>query len=376
MSRYPPVGKVSGKCQTNVRDDMRRSLKRLRQRDGFTIVELLVSLAIIALLMSLLMPAVQQGRESARKSQCQQNMRQLGLAMHNHASTYSQLPALGYMSLYGGGVLPYFGWTVKILPELEQGNLYKKWDFNKPLIDPVNQEAARTSVALFRCPSDWTVLGGGDLSYVTNGGFGWTIALAGANDCAIGYPSLNPIDLNGNGVRCPLNPAADGTPSDRDMLIRTGMFFLESWNVPGVDRHHSLDTVVDGQTHTILLSENIRAGRDPLNPEASWATADPLRMGFFLSSDICNGGSCSDANMSQAISNGAHGINAGLDLAEGEAPWPSSMHHGGVNVCMADGTVKFLSENISSIVYYALVTSQGSLFDGAKADSSAGSGAF
>jgi prepilin-type N-terminal cleavage/methylation domain-containing protein/prepilin-type processing-associated H-X9-DG protein len=346
-------------------------LKVQPQNRGFTIVELLVSLAIIALLMSMLMPAVQQGREAARKSQCQHNLRQLGLAMHHHASTFNRLPALGYMGVDSKGIVtPFFGWTVKILQQMEQDNLYRKWDFNQPLSDPANQAAAAYSVSLFRCPSDPTLLGNGDLSYVANGGYGWTVSLAGANDCAIGYPSLNPIDINGNGIRCPKVKTVDGNPSDSDLLIRTGMFFLESWQVPGVDRHHSLDTVLDGQTNTILLSENIRAGRDPLNPQASWATADPLRMGFFLPSDICNGGSCSDANMSQAVANSTNGINSGLGLAEGQAPWPSSLHASGVNVCMADGSIKFLSENISSIVYYALVTSQGSLFQGAKADAS------
>lgn len=336
---------------------------------GFTIVELLVTLAVIALLVSLLMPAVQQAREAARKSECQSHLRQLGLAMHDHHGSFGRLPALGYMGLNSaGGVTPYFGWTLKILPHIEQGNLYRKWDFNLPLEDPGNLALASTAVPLFRCPSDPTLSGKGDLSYVVNGGIGWTISFAGANDCAIGYPSLNPIDLNGNGVRCPVMPSTDGAPSDRDLLIRTGAFFLESWKVPGIDRHHSLDTFLDGQTHTILATENIRAGYDPLNANASWATADPLRMGFFLTTEICNGGSCSPSNVSQSVANATNGINSGLNQSEGRAPWPSSLHHGGVNVCMADGSMRFLSENMSSIVYYALVTSQGSEWPGPMGD--------
>jgi prepilin-type N-terminal cleavage/methylation domain-containing protein/prepilin-type processing-associated H-X9-DG protein len=339
------------------------------RRRAFTVIELLVTIAIVGLLVSLIMPAIQQSRETARRSQCQHHLRQLGLAMHEHGSTFDRLPALGYMGLDSNGIVtPFFGWTLRILPHIEMGNLYRQWDFDKPLDDPANLTTASQPVPLFRCPSDPTVVGKRDLSYVVNGGFGWTIYLSGAIDCPIGYPSLNPIDINGNGIRCPPGLNGDGAVSDRDLLIRTGVFFLESWKVPGIERHHTLDTFYDGKSHTILLTENIRSGYDPLNPKASWATADPMSMGFFLPTDICNGGSCSPANFTQSVANGTNGINSGLNQAEGKAPWPSSLHVGGVNICLADGSVRFLSENISSNVYYALVTSQGSEFQGPMAD--------
>ena len=352
---------------------IRRSLCSVPANRGFTLIELLVTIVVISLLMALLMPAIQQSREAARRSQCQSNLRQLGLAMHQHDSNFNRLPALGYMGLDStGAVAPFFGWPVLILPFIEQGNLYRQWDFKNPLTAPANEAAASTSLPLLRCPSDITVVGQGDLSYVVNAGFGWTTFLAGANDCPIGYPSLNPIDINGNGICCPVDPNGDGSPSDRDLLIRTGLFFLEVWNVPGVERHHSLNTILDGQTNTIMLTENIRTGYDPRNPTASWATADPLRMGFFLTTDICLGGSCSTANFSSAVANLTDGINSGLHQAEGQSPWPSSLHPGGVNVCLSDGSMRFLSENISSIVYYALITSQGSMFQAPLTDQTIG----
>jgi prepilin-type processing-associated H-X9-DG protein len=327
-------------------------------------------LAVIAALAALLLPAVQQSRESARRIQCVNNLRQLGLAMHEHETQFGRLPALGYMGLdSSGSVAPYFGWTVVILPHLEQGNRYQKWDLSKPLSDASNQAIAATKLPVFVCPSDTSATGKGDLSYVANAGLGWTIAFNGANDCPIGFPLLNPIDLNGNGIRCPTNSGSDGSPSDQDMLVMTGVFFLESTGVPGVSRHHTLDTMTDGLSNTILLSENVRAGADPLNPLGSWATPDPLRVGFFLTSDICRGGSCSTANTSGAVANGLNGgINTGLGRAEGEAPWPSSLHQGGVNVCFADGSVRFLSERVASIVYYAMVTSRGADIRGPLAD--------
>jgi prepilin-type N-terminal cleavage/methylation domain-containing protein/prepilin-type processing-associated H-X9-DG protein len=333
-------------------------------RGAFTMIELIVVLAVIALLAALLLPAVQQSRESARRIQCVNNLRQLGLALHAHGTQFGRLPALGYMGLdSSGSVAPYFGWTVVILPHLEQGNRYQKWNLSKPLSDPNNQTIALTTLPVFVCPSDTSTTGKGDLSYVANAGLGWTIAFNGANDCPIGFPLLNPLD------RCPTSSGTDGFPSDQDLLAMTGVFFLESTGVPGVSRHHTLDTITDGLSNTVLLSENIRAGADPLNPLSSWATPDPLRTGFFLTSDICRGGSCSAANTSEAVANGlSGGINTGLARAEGEAPWPSSKHQGGVNVCLADGSVRFLSERVASIVYYAMVTSRGSDIRGALAD--------
>lgn len=179
-----------------------------RQR-AFTLLELLVVMAVISILISLLLPAVQLAREAARVAECRNNLRQIGLAMHLEEGMFKRLPASGYMGLDADGfVTPYFSWAVKILPHLEQSNRFGAWDFDKPLNDPANQSVALGVIPVYRCPSDITVGGVGDMSYVVNGGLGWTVSLEGANDCPVGFPLLGPMDLNGNGVGCPLNPAA------------------------------------------------------------------------------------------------------------------------------------------------------------------------
>ncbi len=131
---------------------------------GFTLIELLVVIAIIAILVALLLPAVQSAREAARRTQCKNNLKQIGLALHNYESTFSTFPP-GFISQVtgpwsGGGNDPVPeigpGWSVfaMILPQLEQTQLHEQIDFNRPITDPVNQVARSTNVSAYRCPSD------------------------------------------------------------------------------------------------------------------------------------------------------------------------------------------------------------------------------
>lgn len=114
-------------------------------RRGFTLVELLVVIAIIGVLIALLLPAVQQAREAARRSQCLNHLKQLGLAVHNFHDTYNELPPSRIQYTY-------LGWSALLLPFLEQQNLYEQIDLKKKYADQL-EEVQRTSIATYICPS-------------------------------------------------------------------------------------------------------------------------------------------------------------------------------------------------------------------------------
>jgi prepilin-type N-terminal cleavage/methylation domain-containing protein/prepilin-type processing-associated H-X9-DG protein len=127
------------------------------RRDGFTLIELLVAIAIIAVLVALLLPAVQAAREAARRAQCINNLKQIGLALHDYVQTVNTLPP-GYVSVWDAINLvetgPGWGWGSMILPQLEQVPLCNSINFNLAINDPSNTTAATTPLAVFLCPSD------------------------------------------------------------------------------------------------------------------------------------------------------------------------------------------------------------------------------
>ena len=140
---------------------------RNSKANGFTLVELLVVIAIIGILIGMLLPAVQQVREAARRTTCKNNLRQLGLALHNYESAQRRFPA-GYLYVLGSdygsqtgysvtaGDANYLGqaWGTLVLPYLEQQNLYDQVDLKLPGFDPANLIARETQLDVFLCPTD------------------------------------------------------------------------------------------------------------------------------------------------------------------------------------------------------------------------------
>ena len=125
---------------------------------GFTLIELLVVIAIIALLLALLLPAVQQAREAARRTQCRNNLKQIGLAMQNYHDSHNSFPPGNVHRSVDNSSSGYghwgTNWALCILPYLDQANLHSQYNFNLFNDDAVNQAVVQTSVSVYNCPSD------------------------------------------------------------------------------------------------------------------------------------------------------------------------------------------------------------------------------
>jgi prepilin-type N-terminal cleavage/methylation domain-containing protein/prepilin-type processing-associated H-X9-DG protein len=170
-----------------------------KKRSGFTLIELLVVIAIIGVLVSLILPAVQRAREAARQTQCKNNMKQLGVALHSYHDMAKSFPPgwVGATPGIGHDIFGMngFGWGAFLLPQLDQGPLYKKFNFSKMINDNAtptsNESLLQTTLPVFICPSDpdfgdWIIthaVTGHNLALVASANY---IGIYGINDFTCG----------------------------------------------------------------------------------------------------------------------------------------------------------------------------------------------
>jgi prepilin-type N-terminal cleavage/methylation domain-containing protein len=203
---------------------------RRGERRGFTLVELLVVIAIIGTLVALLLPAIQAARESARKASCRNNLRQIGVAMHNYESARGRLPT-GYQYLAGsqGNALGY-SWGVMLLPFMELQSMYDGFDFKKPIYDNINAAIREKHIPTLLCPTD-------DVSptgFVEMGNELYAMACYVAN---FGIPDLDEDQEQVN-------------PAPTDTLQRPG-----PWGPFYRNSNTKLSEVTDGLSHTLMVGE-------------------------------------------------------------------------------------------------------------------------
>lgn len=331
------------------------------QRQGFTLVELLVVIAIIAILASLILPAVQSSRRAARRAECLNNIRQVGLGIQNLTSaateSYPRIVApLQFSSLAGVQGTLSVGWPVTLLPAID----------NQALIDNIRKYATTSGIAatetvwvqVYTCPDSDAHRQPGGLSYVINGGFVHAGFWGGTNSLT--------TTINWS-TGCPPHDSVN-----RAIEIASGISFVDGATSP------TAVTSADGASNTLLLSENLQAGpwtaatqsqtafsiRTPVesscpvldSPFYSNRDSPPwnLQSGAPLNTDF-PGTTFADPSYNPDT----WMINHNLSSPTGSAPRPSSRHAGGVNVAMCDGSARFLNENISKHVYAKLITSAG-----------------
>lgn len=308
----------------------------VRHKAGFTLVELLVVIAIIGVLVGLLLPAVQAAREAARRMQCSNNMKQIGLSLHNYHDTFGQLPA-GSLGLLNAAGTTYNGhgwtWQAGILPYIEQGSLYEAvqgpdgmgnemgdQNSGKPLV------VRESIVSVFWCPSQPDVSNGtqknGYQPSNYNGNMGTRIG--NGNDNCICTGVATPAEMRTAAWGC---------------MNGNGVFYVES-------RTRFRD-VIDGLSNTIFVSEVPDSGGDVLG---GFGAGCDRRAIFATGAD---GNPPNEMTEYLIAAEGNDPINGGAEEASG------SWHVGGATFAMGDGSVRFLSENMDMKTYQAISTRAG-----------------
>lgn len=275
---------------------------RTHRRSGFTLIELLVVIAIIAILIALLLPAVQQAREAARRTQCKNNLCQIGLAIHNYEMAHNVLPP--------GSVNPtgpvrsepigyHMSWAVQILPYLEHQNTFRTIDFSVGAYDPKNEKARAIVISTYICPSDFR----------------------------------SPTDNR--------NVAATsfaGVQHDEEAAIDHGNHgtFVLNLAVP-------MDSVTDGSSNTLFVGEKAM-----LTDELGWMSG--------TRATLRNAGDTINLNLTalrhQFPLQGNSGNTAPV-TAEHVGGF-SSHHTGGAHFMLGDGSIRFLSQNIEQATFRRL----------------------
>lgn len=316
------------------------SSKSARRRSGFTLIELLVVIAIIAVLIALLLPAVQQAREAARRTQCKNNFKQLGIALHNYHDAHQVFPASGYA--VGVGYYDYanpaapttpaiprqsnVSGFVLLLPYFDQAAMYQKWDFNHAASwsyvyglytastvqgnPDVNAPLSKRVMPMLTCPTD-------------NGGAFYT----SANQ----YYSISGTQTGGYRT----NYEFSVEYNDYYYNHRWQALTPASRRLFGTDTASSIRDMSDGSTNTVAMIEQVREKYN--GALGGWSYRCHVNIGIDLTWVPINSW-CYPPGTNTNCQPGRLG------------QWASagSLHTGGCHVVMGDGSVKFLSENIDA----------------------------
>lgn len=291
---------------------------RFPKSRGFTLIELLVVIAIIAILIALLLPAVQQAREAARRSTCKNNLKQLGLALHNYHDVHNTFPS-GWIGVENrlsniegeSG----FGWGAMLLPYIDQNPLYQQFNFSLAMDVNPNRDLLKSTLPTFQCPSDPK-----PETFLTPDRNGTDINLSTANYVGVfGTVELDDCE----------NPPGTAPVTSTGQCVSDGTFFHNSKVL--------FRDFTDGSSSTIIVGERTTF-IDPVSNVpfyATWSGALP------------------------EVEEAAARILGHAEHPPNEFEHPEdfgSSHVGGAQFVLGDGHVRFISQNIDTLVFQALST--------------------
>jgi len=305
---------------------------------GFTLIELLVVIAIIAILIALLLPAVQQAREAARRTQCRNNMKQLGLSLHNYHDTFGRFPPVSISNRTPNPDCPGVGSPLVsgltlMLPYIDQASIYNQYNFDIGQgIDVLNanhpnEALADINLPAFLCPSDPQQLVNPLVACIKNynvneqsGGTNYAFALG----TGVGYAWLANVTTQ----------------------VDLGGIFKNNGN-------NGLRDVTDGSSNTLCMGEILwvdHSNNHPGNGQGGkppWSAGVATFIGFSTSGGINANWPCRGPQTTSA---------SNATCGSGRPAALQSPHEGGAFVLLADGAVRFLSENLSQITLDSLST--------------------